>query len=668
MLFPERFPMWIVSAALGLLLLPWIARLVRVGRLIPATPLNIFILPILLVFLPLSLWTSPLFWEASWPKAVSLLWSAALFFAVVDAIPPGLTAVERVRRLRLLVTIYVAAGILMTAVGLLAMDSVASRLPVASGIPQIIGQGINPNEVGGVITLYLPLVVCGWAATWAVSGQRSLFRFIFWSLLTLFFAGVLLLTASLGAMIGVAVGCGLVFLLLNRRTRFMLVPITALALVSAIIVRTSPLFDRLALAVRMKWNSSIITREMIWTQALHSTQDFPLLGTGLGSFRYVAPALYPLGDPMQDVGHAHNLFWQATLDFGWLGGLLFALMWVVIVVYLLRAMRDAGLTEAEAMIRVLTIGLFSSLVAHAVYGLFDAIAPGARPGFTLWYLFGLSVAVGVTAAPGYQTSRRFRIATAGVILLLFASLAWFYLPVQRASSDTAAAMLEESQPIADAVLRVKPLAVESCRTNWHLGLLEHEQQALAARDSAWEQLLGCSTQHTTLMRSVAPENRSLAEAAVAKQPKNAESYFWLASLEAGDDKDGAIAYYESGLALAPGDAVRWVELGGVRQAIGDVDGAIAAYDQGCFLFDRGGNGCPRAGKLYMEIGEYELAADRYRISIEQLPGWLPAQRGLADALLAMGRDEEAVPILTVLAEKGDGLAQEQLQKATRGEK
>ena len=111
----------------------------------------------------------------------------------------------------------------------------------------------------------------------------------------------------------------------------------------------------------------------------------------------------------------------------------------------------------------------------------------------------------------------------------------------------------------------------------------------------------------------------------------------------------------------------WVRLGRLREAAGDVEGALAAYDQGCFLVDAGKNGCPHAGRLYMEAGDYELAAERYRTSMKQLPGWPRAERGLAQALIEMGRSEEAIPYLTNLAHNGDSSAAEQLQELMRGE-
>jgi hypothetical protein len=40
-------------------------------------------------------------------------------------------------------------------------------------------------------------------------------------------------------------------------------------------------------------------------------------------------------------------------------------------------------------LRLLAVGLGANLVAYGVYGMVDAVALGARPGFIFWLLLGL---------------------------------------------------------------------------------------------------------------------------------------------------------------------------------------------------------------------------------------------------------------------------------------
>jgi tetratricopeptide (TPR) repeat protein len=234
--------------------------------------------------------------------------------------------------------------------------------------------------------------------------------------------------------------------------------------------------------------------------------------------------------------------------------------------------------------------------------------------------------------------------------------------LQQASSVTARALLRRPELNQTAALLASRATERACSANWHLGRLAHEAGDVQTRNAAWEELLQCSARHTLMMQKLAPDDQSLAAAAIKQYPQDATAYFWRAVQETETDPAAAIAYYEDGLALSPDDGLQWVQLGQLREATGDQTGAISAYDHACFNVDRGKNGCPRAARLYMAAGDYERAADRYRTSISQLPSWLPAQRGLADALLAMGRVQEALPYLASLAEQGDAEARQQLQE------
>ncbi len=415
--------------------------------------------------------------EVSWPKAMSLLWSLAVFFVVVDAVPPEIAEAQRRSRLRLLLIVYIAFGVLMTCMGLLASKSDISWLPIrvpVSGLQLASGQSINPNEVGGVITLFLPLVVAMWTGTWTFPEQRSPVRLTIWLLLVIFFGVALLFTRSIGAWAGAVVGCGLILMLVNRRTRLMLATIGMLALVSVIVVRLSPFLNRFIGTTRVTLIGSIDTRIRIWDQVLLSIKDFLLVGTGLGTFRYVAPSLYPLADGTQDLGHAHNLFLQAVLDFGLLGGLLFALVWVVLAAYLVRSLRYHWRTKDDLVIRIMIIGLLGTLLAHAIFSLADALAPGARPGFALWYLFGLSVVAGTITTSSCEMASRWRMASAAVLLVSSVVLVWFFLPMQRVSNATAVALQRGPRNIDDTITLVAQTAKDNCRAYWHLGLLENE--------------------------------------------------------------------------------------------------------------------------------------------------------------------------------------------------
>lgn len=72
-------------------------------------------------------------------------------------------------------------------------------------------------------------------------------------------------------------------------------------------------------------------------------------------------------------------------------------------------------------------------------------------------------------------------------------------------------------------------------------------------------------------------------------------------------------------------------------------------------------------RAYFDAGDHEAAADLYLQALEQAPGWLPALVGAADALAAIGRRDEAEPLLREAAKRDvDGLFGVSLKLAALG--
>ena len=162
-----------------------------------------------------------------------------------------------------------------------------------------------------------------------------------------------------------------------------------------------------------------------------------------------------------------------------------------------------------------------------------------------------------------------------------------------------------------------------------------------------------------IVKTFLPHDQELAQYAVQTHPDNAQAQFWLGDiLIEQNDTQGGITAFQNGLKHQPGDGLSWMKLGRLHEAQGDWRSAADAYSQACFHVDDGKNGCPNAGRLYLEHGLYELAADRFKRSTGQLPGWVPARLGLAKALISMHRVDGAIPILTELAEQGNQEAAE----------
>ena len=113
----------------------------------------------------------------------------------------------------------------------------------------------------------------------------------------------------------------------------------------------------------------------------------------MNSFRRVVHILYPLFliAPTVDIAHAHNQWLQTGLDLG-LPGLIATLALWLGTVHILWRQLSLSLER-----RVLAIGLLGALTAAFFYGLFDAVALGARPGFLFWIMLAIAVSLDLPA-------------------------------------------------------------------------------------------------------------------------------------------------------------------------------------------------------------------------------------------------------------------------------
>lgn len=605
-------------AALTLLVAPFAVRWSRAGRAARPTPFNGPLAVLALVFLPAALWLSPDPWAITWPRVTTLAWSIALFFAVANWPPRTRAAGRRPTRLNAPTWAFLALGGALAVLTPLTIRSVdklfylswAGRLAAPLGLEN----GLPTNEVAGVLTLIIPLVVA--LAAGALWTRR---RRLLWVLLPLVVVllPALLLTQSRTGLMAVAVGV-LVALIVGARPRWQwLVAALGVVALLALVVVLSPLRDWFVFAGANSWQSVIGPRLGIWGQALDGIRDHPVWGMGLGAFGALARLVYPLVPPAEalPIEDAHNLYLQSALDFGVVGALL--------VIYLLAVAAGAALGLARArptrsLSRLWAAGLLGGLAAHALYSLTDAVALGTLGGVALWFLFGLVMgghadtqSLMTPSGPAVEPFRRWSPLVGGlaavVLLVVLAAAAW---PVNRAGQLAGAALLDADRAAPEAAER---LTAVRCHAGWYEGLVHQTTGDLTRRAAVWAELLGCAQEYTGYMAVLAADDEALARRALATQPDNPAAHFWLAALLAPAAPDEAIALYRRGLALDPTDGRRWLRLADLLVGRDDA-AALEAFLQACHNGDPGANGCARAAGIVADQGDLETAIRYYRLS------------------------------------------------------
>lgn len=423
------FPSLLSVAALLILLAPWLLRWRARGRPTVRTPMDIPILCLLLT-LPVAVWSSALPQE-SLPKLLGIILGAAYFYGVVNS------AQTRGWIWRW-TFVLVAVGVGIACLSLFGTDWASYKTlplqPIYQRLPRLIhnvttygGGGFHPNEVGGALTLLVPVSLAACLALWsrnpglsaratlvpgAGRAEESTRRWVspFLSrasmllLATLAFAltsGVFILTQSRSAYIGLAVG---LIAFGVSRSRWFLVALLVLAVMASALVWSVGVEESIDSLLPVESARIAVGRFEIWRRALYLMRDFPYTGVGLNTFPYVGDAMYPY--PSQGlsarVPHAHNNLLQAGVDLGIPGLIAYVGLLAAFTLCAWRVHRASGSRSS----RLLAAGLFSGMLAHQVFGLTDAITLGAKPGFILWIMFGLMAALYRTEV---DSSERFRL-------------------------------------------------------------------------------------------------------------------------------------------------------------------------------------------------------------------------------------------------------------------
>lgn len=398
------------------LLLAWAAS----RRALPVTAMNVPIL-LLATMLLVSLWAT-FDLSHSLPKIAGLLWGLAVFFAFARAAQShtgwGWSLAG-----------FLAAGCAVAAVSLLGTAWVSKftlLAPFLARFPQVFTglagaeSGIHPNEVAGALLWVLPVFLVilsamllrpsGWFS------RRRLwhaFSVVALALGGLFCLVAFLLSQSRGGYLSFLLAALLAFwAALPRRWRWIsLVVLVLVAAAGGVYIQQqgglNQLWMRLASQAdnSASWSLSTLAGRLdIWARAIYAIGDFPLTGMGMNNFRRVVHLLYPLAEnpPDRDFGHAHNEFLQTGLDLGIPGLIALASTYISGFWMLLRMWKRAGqmphadifvgerLDEGRRFIeRSLALALGTGLLAHFFYGMTDAVALGAKPGFLFWMLLGL---------------------------------------------------------------------------------------------------------------------------------------------------------------------------------------------------------------------------------------------------------------------------------------
>ena len=371
----------------------WLLRWLAMGHFVPGTAYNGAIALLMLMVLVSLYATFDI--ELSMPKIAGMVAGVAIFYMAVSY--------GRSRQYGMwhVVTAVLLFGVGMSAVGLIAtpwrgpftfLNQVQNALPQSITVPGTVSGTVNPNEMAGVLDWVLPLAVAllvgllGWLRT---KPKAALPLILLLGPIVALWSVMLLATSSRGGTAAFVISLLVMLAVASRWGRILL----AIAGVGLAVLSYQYNLLELLLGGGLESIEQIglSGRIEIWSRAIYGLQDFPFTGMSMNGFREVVHILYPLFliSPTTDLGHAHNHLLQAGVDLGIPGLIAYLAIWFISAALLWQAWRQTNQTHHQ----VLIIGLIGSLTAGWFFGVLDAIALGARPGFLWWLLLALVVLV-----------------------------------------------------------------------------------------------------------------------------------------------------------------------------------------------------------------------------------------------------------------------------------
>jgi len=284
--------------------------------------------------------------------------------------------------------------------------TLAQSLPKWNGLPGAEG-GFNVNEIGGAMTWLLPFAFA--MVIYELQARTHRVRLIVYAVAFALLSLAVALGQSRMAIAGVLiVMLGQAALLIPRRTWKLAVCAAIIGLIVLEIGLVTGVFDSAAdtqpdgsgVALNERDEQSASTRLDIWSAGLRAVRDYPLTGVGINKFRGGdVRALYPVpGYERNVLPHAHNELLHVALDMGIPGLIVYIGLHAALGVCLIRVWRRGE--------RAAAVAVAGGVIAHAIFGLADAVTLADRFIWVYWWLIGLGAALYIqtTSTSAKQTS------------------------------------------------------------------------------------------------------------------------------------------------------------------------------------------------------------------------------------------------------------------------
>jgi O-antigen ligase len=361
------------------------------------------------IFFLISIWSLRKNWTVPQQNIKFLLLAFSIYFIVsvislvnTEDIDSGIRRLEKMLFLLCFIPSYLAAQRLKIDLATPFLFGVLAAGPVFAGIAfNSVYYGdllraqaaYSPIIFGNMAMLNALLVLAAFFAG-RLAGWRSSIGFIAFSA-SLYAA---MLSGSRGAWLALPiVGVFLLWVVRRRLVGWAKGAVLVLVLVACVFaIHNDRIYERVTIVGKnvaqfmndKEENTSEGVRIMLWQLAWSVWQEKPLLGTGIGDFRYETKKKLAEGQTAleKDYGHAHNIFLDALATTGMLGFLAFVVSFFVLPAHIFWTI---GLARGTLQMHFSVLAGLTLLVSFAVFGLTEGWM--ARSPMLSVFLFGLLV-------------------------------------------------------------------------------------------------------------------------------------------------------------------------------------------------------------------------------------------------------------------------------------
>jgi len=268
------------------------------------------------------------------------------------------------------------------------------------------GTFVNRNHFAGFLEICFPLAL-GYVLSmgdWSKSNKKSFIQRLVSSdnvqkqIMFLFLLGIvflsIILSKSRGGIFSILVSLLFFYIISSRfsqksiEIKWMIYAVLTVALFFGIYIGLYPIIERYLLI-----EGDLPSRTLVWKDIITMIKDFPLFGTGLGTFSYIYP-LYKVSilKPITYV-YSHNDYLQILAETGLAGFLSLMLALALFLLSLIRNLVRLS-TEQHYFKFFLLLGALTGILSILIHSFVDFNLQIPSNGLYFAFLIGFSVALG----------------------------------------------------------------------------------------------------------------------------------------------------------------------------------------------------------------------------------------------------------------------------------